>query len=266
MNVSGPRWLPIVDNFYEIRKLSKTLGGLHLAFQKLSEQFKTNVVGLKLAGNYVIAVQSEHLVRHVLLTEAFEGKPNNFFLRTRCMGTLKGIVCVDGPFWVEQRNFVVRHLKYAGYGKKSMECLINEELTDIIETLATVGPDVEFEPVFALPILNIVWTLLTGIRIHHTDPRLQGLLSLLNVRGKAFDMAGGSLNQFPWLRHIVPNQIGYNLLLKINKEMKELFMDTIRQHHDTWQPGKQDNLIYKYITEMNKCEKNKETFTGTVLY
>ncbi|GLV42630.1 Cytochrome P450 305a1 [Carabus blaptoides fortunei] len=63
----------------------------------------------------------------------------------------------------------------------------------------------------------------------------------------------------------MPSQIGYNLLLDINKEMKELFMDTIREHHDTWQPDKKDNLIYAYITEMYKCEENKKSFTDDQL-
>lgn len=178
------------------------------------------------------------------------------------MVLITGITCVDGPVWVEQRNFTVRHLRNSGYGKKTMEALINEELDDIIQLLEKERPDVDFESVFPPSVLNILWTLSTGIRIHRDDERLQRLVSMLNERSKAFDIAGGTLNQLPWLRFIIPEKIGYNLLLKLNKEMKEFFTETIMHHYDTWQPGRQDDLIYSFITEMKQNEENQKTFTG----
>ncbi|GLV31426.1 Cytochrome P450 305a1 [Carabus blaptoides fortunei] len=88
---------------------------------------------------------------------------------------------------------------------------------------------------------------------------------MLNKRGKAFDMAGGTLNQFPWLRYLIPEKIGYNLLLTLNKEVEELFKGTIKQYQNTWQPGRQDNLIYSFLSERERCEENKKTFTDEQL-
>lgn len=169
---------------------------------------------------------------------------------------------MDGPLWMEQRNFTVRHLRNAGYGKKPMESLITEELDDIIQLLEEERPDVDFESVFPPSVLNILWTLSTGIRIHRDDERLQNLVSMLKERSKAFDIAGGIMNQLPWLRFIIPEKIGYNLVVKLNKEMKAFFVDTIVHHHETWQPGRQDDLIYSFITEMKTSEENKNSFTG----
>lgn len=74
----------------DIKKLSIVHGGQHLAFTKLAEQFNTNVLGLKLGGENVVVAFSYPVVRTVLVSEVFEGRPDNFFIRTRCMGTRKG--------------------------------------------------------------------------------------------------------------------------------------------------------------------------------
>ncbi|GLV42629.1 Cytochrome P450 305a1 [Carabus blaptoides fortunei] len=262
----GPPWLPIIGNLRDVKARSLIHGGQHIAFTKLAEEFNTNVLGLKLGGEHVVVAFSYPIVSTVLSSNVFAGRPDNFFIRTRCMGTRRGITCVDGPLWTEQRNFTVRHLRNAGYGKETMETLINEELDDIILLLEKERPDIDFESIFPPSVLNILWTLSTGIRLHRDDQRLQSLVSMLNKRSKAFDIAGGTMNQLPWLRFIIPEKIGYSLLVKLNKEMKEFFVDTIEQHHETWQPGRRDDLIYSFITEMKTNEEeNKNTFTDDQL-
>lgn len=40
-------------------------------------------------------------------------------------------------------------------------------------------------------------------------------------RARAFDMAGGMLSTFPWIRYVAPETSGYNLLVKLNNELKD---------------------------------------------
>lgn len=61
-----------------------------MALSYLANKFKTNVLGLKLGGDYVITVFSYPLVRTVFTSEEYDGRPNNFFIRLRCMGTRRG--------------------------------------------------------------------------------------------------------------------------------------------------------------------------------
>lgn len=37
-------------------------------------------------------------------------------------------------------------------------------------------------------------------------------------------MAGGLLNQFPWIRYIAPDWSGYQLLTSLNAEMKKFLL------------------------------------------
>jgi hypothetical protein len=43
-------------------------------------------------------------------------------------------------------------------------------------------------------------------------------------RAQAFDMTGGVLSAYPWIRYIAPEYSGYNLLVTINNEFKAILM------------------------------------------
>jgi hypothetical protein len=48
---------------------------------------------------------------------------------------LTGFFFTDGPFWVEQRRFSLRHLRDLGFGKKSLEGIIIDEAEELIKRL-----------------------------------------------------------------------------------------------------------------------------------
>lgn len=45
------------------------------------------------------------------------------------------------------------------------------------------------------------------------------ILDLFHARSKAFTMAGGWLNQWPWIRFIFPERSGYNIIKKMNDQL-----------------------------------------------
>jgi hypothetical protein len=131
--------------------------------------------------------------------------------------------------WHEQRSFAVRHLKQVGYGKQVMEDMITKEVMDLVETLRKEGSggrrEISVGRYVTPCVLNVLWVLVTGSRFSSwDDPRLQRLMQLMSRRAKAFDMSGGTLNQFPWLRFLAPEWSGYNIIMRINAELKEMIM------------------------------------------
>lgn len=84
----GPNWyLPFIGNTSQIRKLAKESGGQHMAFEKLSEEYKSPLVGLKLGNELVVVAMTYPIVKDLLTREEFDGRPDTFFLRLRTMGT-----------------------------------------------------------------------------------------------------------------------------------------------------------------------------------
>jgi len=49
-------------------------------------------------------------------------------------------------------------------------------------------------------------------------------MDLLERRARVFDMSGGILSTFPWIRHIAPETSGFNILQTLNEELKNFLM------------------------------------------
>ncbi|XP_035913568.1 probable cytochrome P450 305a1 [Anopheles stephensi] len=264
----GPPWLPVVGNTPYIRKLARQYGGQHKVFELLGKIYRSNVIGLKLGREYVVVALNYPAVNEVHRNDVFAGRPNNFFIRLRTMGTRLGVTCTDGPFWVEHRSFVTRHLRQVGYGRQPMQLQIQNELNELVDVIR----EREAQPIWpgsilSTSVINVLWTFVTGTRIPRDDDRLQRLLRLLQDRSKAFDMSGGVLSQLPWLRFIAPEWSGYNLLRRFNLELNEFFAPTIAAHHRDFSEEKaNDDLIYGYIKEMrDRREDPDTTFTDRQL-
>lgn len=83
----GPNWSPVVGNSPLLRKIAKELKGQHLVFEKWMKEYNSPVLGLKLGNEYVVVALTYSMVRAVHTNEEFDGRPDNFFMRLRTMGT-----------------------------------------------------------------------------------------------------------------------------------------------------------------------------------
>ncbi|XP_058053553.1 probable cytochrome P450 305a1 [Anopheles bellator] len=264
----GPAWLPVVGNTPYIRQLARQYGGQHKAFEVLGKSYGSDVIGLKLGREYVVVALNYAAVSEVHRNDVFAGRPDNFFIRLRTMGTRLGVTCTDGPFWAEHRSFVTRHLRQAGYGRQPMQVQIQNELNELVDIIRGAQERPLWPAsILSISVINVLWTFVTGSRIPRDDDRLRRLLKLLQDRSKAFDMSGGVLSQLPWLRFLAPDWSGYNLLRRFNVELNEFFATTITQHHRDFSEEKAtEDLIYAYIKEMHdRRDDPQSTFTDRQL-
>ncbi|PNF29827.1 hypothetical protein B7P43_G09526 [Cryptotermes secundus] len=240
---------------------------MHEAVAALAREHDTPVLGLKLGADLTIVVFGHELVKQVFVREEFDGRPDTFFIRLRAMGGRRGITFTDGKFWHEQRSFAVRHLRQVGFGKELMEDMIMDELQELVRLFgesSQAGRSVSMGPTFAPSVLNVLWVLTTGASFSsRDDPRLHRLLHVLKARAKAFDMAGGTLNQFPWMRFLAPERTGHNLILRLNSDLKDIFMASILEHQKGYSPDKTNDLIDAFLHEM-ETRKAVETSSFTV--
>lgn len=219
-----------------------------MAAQEMSKRYNSNVLGFKFGREKVVVITGYDTIKQVLLRDDFNNRPDNFFLRLRCMGTRRGITAVDGPLWHRHRNFLIRHFKRLGFGDRRMELLIKEELNDILQFIGNNKGAVRIEKVIAPSVLNVLWTLTCGSRMK----TYASLLELFEERRKAFDISGGILAQYPWLRFVAPAKTGYNLILEFNRKLKAFVMEIIYDHYETWSEGREDDFIYSFISEMKR--------------
>ena len=81
-------------------------------------------------------------------------------------------------FWLEQRRFVLKSLKDFGFGKKSMEYLIMDEVHEMIKWMKeNEGNPVSVKWSFSLATVNALWSITTGQRFDQNDPKLHEILN-----------------------------------------------------------------------------------------
>lgn len=86
----GPRWLPFVGNSPLLKRLSIRHSGFHKALIQLSDEYKSDILGLKLGSDLFVVVFSKSLIKQVFTDEEFQARPDSYFIRLRTMGSRKG--------------------------------------------------------------------------------------------------------------------------------------------------------------------------------
>ncbi|XP_055300294.1 probable cytochrome P450 305a1 [Sitodiplosis mosellana] len=262
----GPKWLPIIGNTLLLRSETRRYGRQIDVFRAWKEKYNSSVIGLKLGSELVVVALDYPIIHKIHTSSEFDGRPDNFFLRLRTMGSRLGITCTDGELWSEQRNFVSRHLRRSGYGRNAMEELIQHELNELIEVIGTFAEKPVWPCNFlSISVLNVLWTFTAGKKISSNE-NLAHLLELMKQRSKAFDMSGGWLNTMPFLRFIAPERTSYNLIRRFNIELCNFFKPIIEEHKNEFGVNRVDeDLIFAFINEMKQNEGVSSNFTDTQL-
>uniref|UniRef100_A0A1B0CH37 Cytochrome n=1 Tax=Lutzomyia longipalpis TaxID=7200 RepID=A0A1B0CH37_LUTLO len=266
MESKSPQWYPIVGNSIQLRRTAGKLGCTQLVYEEWSRKLgNPHVIGFRLGGKFFVIGTSAKAVTEIYRNPLFAGRPKDLFTYIRTLETFGGITFTDGELWKEHRCFTVKRLKNLGFGCGYMQGLIEKELSAfkgvIQEEMAREGSlwPGEF---LKESVMNVLWTIVAGDDAEHRVLS-KTLMNLLEKRLKNFDISGGALSDFPWLRFIAPEYSGYNLLCQINKEITSILEKIISVHQERFSEEKaNENLIYAFIEEMRKQEtKEGSTFT-----
>lgn len=188
---AGPKWYPFVGCSNVVHNVAKKYGSQFKGLKELSKEYSTEVLGLKLGGELVVVVYGEKNVRQVFTENTFEGRPNSFFLRLRCLGKkmgkfttaniytknmndlihricskhnyIAGITFTDGPLWKIHRQFTLTQLKNVGFGKTPMEKEIQNELKGILNYLRNnCHKSISPNNFVSQAVMNVLWKFVAG--------------------------------------------------------------------------------------------------------
>jgi len=190
----------------------------------------------------------------------FSGRPGNELL-TQFSGGKIGILNADGPGWAEQRRFTLRTLRDFGFGKKNMEAMIMDEVTEIIEIFKKEsGKPFSVNRRFSLAVLNALWAIMTSERNSQEDPKLK---NILDTAIETFREIGDNPIAlfFPNLAKKFPGISGWNKLMKALGPLNNIFHETVKERVKN--PGDEDHprdLMDAYMNEVNKTTDPYSTF------
>ncbi|CAH2221176.1 jg27851, partial [Pararge aegeria aegeria] len=102
-----PKWYPIFGCSTLVQKYTKLYGSQWKALSQMAKEYSTQVLGIKLGLEPIVVVFGENNIRRVFMEREFEGRPNSFFIRLRCLGKRMGIFQHVGTK-VEVKNIIIQ--------------------------------------------------------------------------------------------------------------------------------------------------------------
>ena len=99
---------------------------------------------------------------------------------------IQGLIFADGENWAEQRTFAIKNMKSFGFNTPGQESVIQEEVMvdegpvgyysvqaeELVNILSKqAGQDFLMHTEFAIPITNILWSMVVNKRFHTVDSK-----------------------------------------------------------------------------------------------
>ncbi|XP_014222433.1 probable cytochrome P450 303a1 [Trichogramma pretiosum] len=128
----GPAWLPVLGAALEIDELRKKTGYFSEACNALGAKYGS-VIGLKIGVDKVIILNDFKSMKAMAANDACDGRPVGPVYETRTFGKRRGLLVVDGNLWVQQRRFILRHLREFGWGRTDMAIQIEHEASQLVQ-------------------------------------------------------------------------------------------------------------------------------------
>ena len=134
-----------------------------------------NLATVSLGPKNLFVINDLKLAKELFEKDEFSGRPTNEWVDHRKLinGKLRGIVVSENENWIKQRRFGLKTLRDLGFGRRSIEQIVNEEIEEIIVKLGDSSDrdgDYLMDSVFNIPIINVLWQLVAGYRFDEKDP------------------------------------------------------------------------------------------------
>ena len=112
-----------------------------------------------------------------------------------------GIIGSNGRLWKEHRTFTIAGLRSFGFGKRSFESQVEEEVTHFLKEVEDKGGKA-FRMADIIPVAtsNIICSISFGKRFEYTDKRLWNLIDIMNNIFVMGTQTSGVVGYFPWMR------------------------------------------------------------------
>ena len=234
-------------------------------FEVIKEMHKKykGIFSFYLGNNPVVVVTEYNLYKEAMADDAFTARAsigaNDEFMRPDENGDRSGIMFADGSTWQEQRRFSLRQLRDLGFGKVGMEPLIIEEVQKCIQMLAKEAGNVtSLKLKLNVSILNALWHILTGEKLAYDDPKSKEIIQKFYIMMSRSNVVG-ALMLFPWLKHVMPDQLGYTNTKEANDEVADLILETYDYHMETFDGDNLRDFTDAYINEMAAQRDNTQS-------
>ncbi|XP_048738008.1 cytochrome P450 2B5-like [Ostrea edulis] len=253
----GPPTVPFLGNL------------LSMAPDSMLENFQTyrkkygDVFSLITGTKTMVIVNGLDTIRDVFIKHAdiVSERPDSY--TTKEIFKYKGITFTSGEFWREHRTFSLHALREFGFGKRSLESKIMEEVGVLVQELQSQnGRPLSIRTLMTVCVSNIMCSINFGQRFEHDDKKFVSLIQLMNE-----NVSNGSVmflaNIFPFLRHVPGDPLKISKVLRNAAIIEEYMNEIVKDHEESFDENNMRDFIDVYLKKIKSEESNPHTTFNT---
>ncbi|CAG7731616.1 unnamed protein product, partial [Allacma fusca] len=208
------------------------------------------IIGVWFGSYRSVVLNDARTIREAVNLSVFAGRPKLTLFTARSRGEAKGIMFTEGHHWTEQRRFTLRYLRDFGFGTKSMEIKIQDEIIELIENLKEhVGRPLQVSHVFHIAVVNALWSILFGERMDLRDPEMLKAIPFLTSLLNETDFVASMSILMPWMNNVSRRLSGYDKIMKNTESLKRFLQNQINKHSEHYVPDQPRDFVDAYTDQ-----------------
>ncbi|XP_069129904.1 cytochrome P450 2B4-like [Argopecten irradians] len=240
----GPIGYPVIGNFGMFTIANRTA-----TFKKLRRKYG-DVFSLRLGSCNMVVINGYDTLREAFIKhgDTLSERPNDIVFNLLSSNG-KGIVASTGEFWKSTRTFSLGVLREFGFGKRSLESKVQEEIAIFLDILADKNGEAFYLGAIAqTSISNIICSIAFGQRYDHDEEEFKNLLHMLD---QAFVLTSKAniANFFPFLRYLPGDLTHLKATLENMGEIQSYLQNQIDQHRATFDEENVRDFIDAFLKE-----------------
>ncbi|XP_061173041.1 cytochrome P450 2C8-like [Saccostrea echinata] len=250
----GPPTVPFIGNL-----LSVNPNTLLEKFEDYKKKYG-DVFSLVTGSKVLVVVSGYDTLRDVFIKhgDVVSERPDSFL--TREIGKNKGVSHASGALWKEHRTFTLNALREFGFGKRSLESRIIEEIEVFVEeTTSKKGKPFNIHSLINVCISNIMCSIAFGHRYDHSDKNFVSLLDKINQ-----NLSNGNIlfvaTIFPFVRYIPGDPCRIKKVLSNVEDVENHLRQILKDHKKEFDENSPRDFIDVYMKKI-KSEKNNPNTT-----
>ncbi|XP_060077641.1 cytochrome P450 2C3-like [Ylistrum balloti] len=255
----GPTPLPLLGNLLDLASTDQ-----RITFRKLQEKYG-DLVTLHVGSFTMVVVSGYDTLRELFVKrgDVTSDRPDLFAFRE--VMKWQGIVSRSGPEWKTHRTFAIGGLRDFGFGKKSLEGKIMEEVEAFLNVLEEKqGQPLHPESCIQTSVANIICSIIFGKRFEHGDPVFIELVDTVNENMSLVGPAG-LLNLMPSLRYIPGDPVSCWKVVNNSDKIIKFLYSIIDVHQQDYEEENIKDFIDVYLKEIKNKEGQGSSFTVSQL-
>ncbi|XP_040069314.2 cytochrome P450 2J6-like [Ixodes scapularis] len=229
-----------------------------VTYKKLAEKYGP-IIRVKLGSEDVVVLNDLDSIKEGLNKDDCLARPSHFLLKT--VG-IDGIATMNGHAWVDNRRFCMHVLRDLGFGKKSMEEHIKEEIAELYDVLRSWnGAPGKIKNVITSSVSNNITALVFGERFSYDDPRRMFLDKGASTVSRQANVTS-ALNFLPDLRKLLSYlPSSKSSIVRVHADsMLEFIRKEVDQRSKTLSPDVNRDFMDAYLKKINEGNGASSSF------